>query len=88
MSLKSKLTDKIKLEGELSYDYVKMLVESGYFGRKYRISCAERRLRESPDIEIIKENGCIVKYRFIGEVPKPIGFMKVEGENLKIPIYY
>ena len=63
--LKSKLNSYIKVYGEVSYNELKDKVENGYFGRKYRVSNMERRLRasESPDIETIMRDNYIVAYR-------------------------
>ena len=65
MALKSKLNAYIKVYGEVSYNELKDKVENGYFGRKYRVSNMERRLRasESPDIETVMQNDYIVAYR-------------------------
>lgn len=71
-SLRVKLNSYIQARGQVSYQEIKQLCESGYFGRIYRISNAERRLRksESPDIEAIEEGGAIKNYRHL----KPIQY--------------
>ena len=66
-SLREKLNQLIRQRGQVSYNEVKNLVESNYFGKYYRMSTAERRLRnESPDVEHIYENGAIKFYKWKG----------------------
>jgi hypothetical protein len=74
-SIKEKLNSYIKLKGIVPYNEIKEKCETGYFGKYYRISTAERRLRpsESPDIEAIYQNGYIVSYKH----KTPIQFRKV-----------
>ena len=89
-SLKQKLNDYIKLMGEADYDDIKQKCESKYFGKYYRITTAERRLRnESPNIEAVYQNGYIVKYKYkIDNLPpeeRPI--RKVEEINGVTHIY-
>ena len=70
ISLRQKLNDFIKQRGQVSYDEIKRLCETGYFGSYYRMATAERRMRpsESPDIEPIIEGGYIKAYKHL----KPI----------------
>ena len=72
-SLKSKLNELIKIRGEISYSELCAMLERGSFGRYYKRSCLERRLRksESPNIESVIENGYVKSYRWVGE---PIKF--------------
>jgi hypothetical protein len=65
MPLKTKLNEYIRIYGQVSYNELKDKVENGYFGRKYRVSNMERRLRpsESPDIEEVRQNGYIIAYK-------------------------
>ena len=77
LSLHQKLNDLIKFRGEILYSEIKQKCESGYFGKYYKISNLERRLRksESPDIEPIIERGFIKSYKWIGE---PIRYKQVK----------
>ena len=92
ISLRQKLNEYIRIKGTVSYFEIKDKVENGYFGRRYKISNAERRLRESesPDIEAIIQGGHIVSYKH----KRPIQFReaRVLGDNgevlkiIKVPI--
>lgn len=92
ISLKSKLNNLIRQRGQISYSELKGLVESTYFGKYYRMSTAERRLRnESPDVEHIYENGAVKFYKWKGQPlvfreAKVIGFDGKVEKIIKIPI--
>ena len=66
MSLKYQLEKLIQSEGEVTYSRIKTLLENGYFNKPYRLSNAERRLRELSNIQAVLENGHIKSYRWIG----------------------
>jgi hypothetical protein len=74
-SLKAQLNFLIKSRGEISYQEIKEKCESGYFGKYYRITTAERRLRhsESPEVEAVEKNGYIISYKS----KNPMQFRKV-----------
>ena len=64
LSLKQQLQDWIKRDGEVSWTDVVYACNSGKFGRTYKPSNGERRLRasESPEIEtVMSENGKYIK---------------------------
>jgi hypothetical protein len=67
-SLREQLNSYIRINGKVSYNTIKDLVETGFFGKVYKISNAERRLRqsESPDVEAEYENGHIKSYVWKG----------------------
>lgn len=56
-SLKNKLNNLIQQRGSISRREILEMCDSGYFGRKYELSNAERRIRQSPDIEALDEDG-------------------------------
>lgn len=64
-SLKQNLNEWIRNAGYVSHTDIRIACETGKFGRTYRLSNAERRLRpsESPDIEEVMENGYIIAYK-------------------------
>src|ERR1035437_1277481 len=71
-SLKQKIVDWLKKDGQVSYKQIEVACEDGSFGRWYKLSNCERRLREltdnrhqsyNPDIEKIEKNGAIIAYR-------------------------
>lgn len=87
-SLKEKLNNLIRQKGVVSYIEIKNLCESGKFGRYYKMSNVERRLRksDSPEIESVYENGYIKYYKWRG---KPIEYkvyrvVGATGETEKI----
>ena len=86
-SLKEKLNNLIRQKGRIEYNELKGLVESNFFGKFYRISTAERRLRnESPEVEAEMKDGYIVAYRWVG---KPLVFREVKvldsvGNTIKV----
>ena len=87
-SLKEKANNLIRLKGAVSYREIKALCESGYFGRLYKVSNLERRLRksESPNVESVYENGHIKEYRWIG-APIQYKTYRVEGVGIiKLPV--
>ncbi len=86
-SLKEKLNSYIRVNGQVSYNTIKDLVEIGFFQKKYRMSTAERRLRESesPEVEAIVEGGAIKYYKWVG-APLKYQTFKVEGENKFVKI--
>lgn len=65
-SLRQKANDLIRARGWISYDEIRHKCEQGYFGRYFKISNLERRLRksESPDIDTDYKDGHIVAYRW------------------------
>jgi hypothetical protein len=65
MSLKDKLNKWIQKKGEVKHEDVKFACENNFFGKKYKISTAERRLRpsESPEVETVERNGAIYLYK-------------------------
>jgi len=67
MSLKQQLHDWIKRDGYVPYQDIKQACENGSLGQYYKISNAERRLRqsESPLIESVKEKNYIKGYRLV-----------------------
>lgn len=68
-SLREKLNLLIRQRGQISYNEIKTMCESGAFGRKYRISNLERRLRgsESPDVKSVMSGNHIAYYQWVGE---------------------
>jgi hypothetical protein len=74
-SLKSKLNEWIKREGQVAWVDIKSACETGKFGRIYKLSNAERRLRasDSPNIEtVMSENGkYIMAYKAKPPLPSP-----------------
>lgn len=87
-SLREKLNLYIRQKGTVSWLEVKEICETGKFGRTYKLSNAERRLRqsESPDVEAIEEHGHIVSYRWRGK-PLTYKLMRVAGTNQFVKIY-
>ena len=87
-SLRIKLNQYIQQNQVVSYGDIKQKVESGFFGKVYRMSNAERRLRqsESPDIEAEIIDGVIRNYKWIGE-PLKYRLMKVEGSDTLVKLY-
>jgi len=87
-SLKKNLNEYIKLKGEAEYQDLKLKCETSYWGRYYRMSTAERRLRESPDIQALYENRVIKKYKFKGEIkPEERPVKKIVQLEDKVIIY-
>lgn len=92
-SLREQLNSYIRVNGVVSYNTLKDLVESGFFGKKYRASTMERRLRssESPMVDVDMDNGYIIRYRWIG-TPLVFKEFKVYAPNgevervIKLPI--
>lgn len=75
-SLHKNLNRYIQVNGTVSYNTIKDLVETGFWGRKFRMSTAERKLRpsNSPEVEsVMNEHGVIVAYRWKG---KPLEFKR------------
>ena len=70
MALKTHLENYIRVNGEVSYQVIKDLVETGYFLKKFRMTTAERRLRDSTNVEPVKKNGAVIAYRWIGIKPE------------------
>ena len=68
MSLLKNLNEFIRLKGEVEWSEIKEKCDNGYWGRTFKLSNAERRLRESPDILALYENRVIKRYKFKGEV--------------------
>ena len=79
LSLRQKLNDWIKREGQVSYADICYACNSGKFGRTYKPSNAERRLRasESPDIETVMEGNYIKAYKH----KNPIQYRQVNVIN-------
>lgn len=73
MSLKKQLTNLIKSRGEITYFELKDMLEAGAFGKVFKTSTMQRKLRESesPMIESLYKKGCVVGYKFkeIEEIP-------------------
>jgi len=68
MSLKKNLNEYIKLKGEVEYQDLKLKCETGYWGRYYRATTMERRLRnESLEVQAVYENGTIKRYKYTGD---------------------
>lgn len=67
-SLREQLNNLIKQRGRIPWQEVKQICESGSFGRMYKVSNAERRLRhsESPNVETEMQGGHIVAYKWVG----------------------
>ena len=96
-SLKDQLKKTLQTCGELEWRQIVEWCETGYFGRKFKASSAEKKLRElHPDVVGIDEFGketsqynCnpIRLYRWVAPPPRPIGYYKVEGEDKEIPIF-
>jgi hypothetical protein len=64
MSLKQILNDKIRQAGTLSVDEIELIAKDN----GYKISNAERRLRESPNVLALKtDKGHIKAYAWTGE---------------------
>jgi hypothetical protein len=64
MSLKKILNDKIQQAGQLSVEEIEIISKDN----GYKISNAERRLRESPNVLALKnDRGYIKAYAWIGE---------------------
>ena len=70
MSIKTHLENYIRVNGEVSYQVIKDLVETGYFLKKFRITTAERRLRSSTNVEPVKRDGVVVAYKWVGTPPQ------------------
>ncbi len=90
ISLHEKLNTYIAQKGIVSHQEIKQLIEQGYFGRMYRLSNAERRLRhsESPMVRSIYEEGVVKRYEWIGQpIQQPkVRVMKVEGLGIKVNV--
>ena len=92
MGLRTKLNQYIKIYGTVGYNEIKRLCETGYFGKYYRMTTAERRLRksESLDIEEVMKDGYIIAYRH--RSPQKYQEAKVLGpdgsveKTIKLPI--
>lgn len=89
MSLRQKLNNYIANHGQVSYQVLKQMLENGDFGRRYKLSNLERRLRpsESPEVEAVVENGAITAYRWKST---PVKFKEYWSEGrliAKVPIY-
>lgn len=85
-SLKKQLNDLIRAKGQVEYNEIKRLCESGYFGKYYRMTTAERRLRksESPDIEEVMQNGYILSYKAKNPIQyRTARVLGIEGEVLR-----
>lgn len=92
MALRTKLNEFIRIYGQVSYNELKDKVENGYFGRKYRVSNMERRLRpsESPDIEEVRQNGYILAYKHRNPIKyREVAVKDFDGttiKTIKLPI--
>lgn len=81
-SLRVQLNNLIQMRGSVPWEEIKQKCEGRYFGRIYKLSNAERRLRasESPQVETEMRNGHIVRYIWKGS-PMVYRQMKVLGLN-------
>lgn len=88
MSLIKNLNKWIQEKGFVSYQEVEEYCRRNS-ARKYYMDTARRRLEpdESPNVEVVIENGITKGWKWVGEAKKPIGHYRVEGMNLKIPIF-
>lgn len=68
-SLKKQLQEWVKRDSFVSYHDIKKSCEDRSFGKYYRITTAERRLREIIFISPVKEGGAVVGYQWV-EPPK------------------
>jgi len=85
-SLKKQLNNWIQREGYVSYNDIKKSCEDRSFGKYYRITTAERRLREIMLVSPVKEGGAVVGYQWI-EPPKMLPeFKREQVKMFKIPI--
>jgi hypothetical protein len=81
MSLYTKLHEFIKKNKRVSYQDIVDGCQSGLFGKIYKPSNAERRLRpsESPEIRTIRKNGSIAYYEYRSD--EEIEELRFEAEN-------
>lgn len=90
-SLKDRLNDFIQARGQVDFNYLKQLLESGHFGRKYKLNNLERRLRpsESPCVEPIEKNGVLVGYRWLCQpvVMQKYKVLNPDGSTYKVLEY-
>lgn len=76
-SLKKQLQEWVMRDGYVSYNDIKKSCEDRSFGKHYRITTAERRLREIVFVSPVKEGGAVVGYQWI-EPPKVLPEYKRE----------
>ncbi len=67
-SLREQLNNLIRQRGSVPWKEIKEICDKGSMGRIYKLSNAERRLRqsESPNVETVMEHGHIIAYKWVG----------------------